>query len=468
MKKNDFQTYVSPFSNRYGSYEMRHLFSQEYKFQTWRKIWLAIAKAQYSAGLLSKKEIDDLEHNRDNLDIKRIYELENETKHDVVAALREYAEKTKIGGGKIHFGATSMDIVDNQESIVVIQAIRLIEEKLIDILEIFAKKINEYADLTCMGYTHLQAAEPTTLGYRFSFYAQDLLIDLRFLRFTTSVYKAKGLKGAVGNSASYKAILEETSESTLEFEDKVMKTLGLSPILISSQVNTRKFDYLILSLLASISSSLAKFAADVRILQSSGFGELQEPFASTQVGSSAMPFKKNPITCEKICSLARYVSSLPMVALSNASLSYLERTLDDSANKRIITAEAMLSVDEILECTKKVLTGIIVYKDKIAFNLSQYSPFSSSESIIIAAVKKGANRQKMHEVLRNISMIAWNDVQKGKKNPFQDLLMEDKVVIRYLDKTEISKLLNVSTHIGDASSRSKKLVNEIRKTLHEK
>jgi adenylosuccinate lyase len=460
---NNFDNYQSVFSWRYGTAEMRALFSEENKIKTWRKIWVALAKAQKEAGLVSAEELEDLEKNESNIDIDRILEIEKETSHDVVSGIREFAEKAKIGGGKIHLGSTSQDIQDNYEALRNHQALNIIEKKLIELLHQFSEKITHYKDVPCMGYTHLQPAEPTTVGYRFAFYGQELLTDLQFLRFVKKIVKGKGLKGSVGTAASYKALLKDSQTTPAQLEEIFLKNLGLEAVLISTQVNPRKYDYFILSVLNSIASSLAKFAFDLRIMQSPGFGEWMEPFGQKQVGSSALPFKKNPLNSEKICSLARYINALPAVALENATNSLLERTLDDSANKRIIMPEAFLTVDEILKTTQKIISGLIVNKSKVEQNLDLYAPFSATEPIIIESVKKGADRQEMHELMREISMKAWKEISEQRPNPMKDLLVKNEVLQKYLDEVKITELLEVRNHVGDAADRAEKLVGEINK-----
>ncbi|MBI2034261.1 MAG: adenylosuccinate lyase [Candidatus Levybacteria bacterium] len=444
---------------------MRKLFSEKHKYELWRKIWVALAEAQHKAGIVSKKELADLQKHRDNINIRRILEIEKEIKHDVVAGIKEFAEHAKVGGGKIHLGATSMDIVDNSDILRIKEGLGLIEEKLVEVLLLFVKKVKQYAKLPCIGYTHLQPAEPTTVGYRFAFYAQDLLIDYEFLQFAKKTIKGKGLKGAVGTSASYLALLKGKTMSAKDLEKEVGRKLGFETVSISSQIYTRKFDYLLLSVLNGISSSLAKFASDLRILQSAGFGEWSEAFGEKQVGSSAMPFKKNPISSEKICSLARYLAALPEIALENATLSHLERTLDDSANRRIIIPEAFLAVDEILETTKSLLTGLYVNKSRIAYNLSCWAPFAATESILIEGVKRGANRQDMHETLREISLVAWKAIQKGEQNPMQQLLIQNKEITKYISSKQLKELLSVKAHLGDAPQRALLLVKRIERQV---
>ncbi|KKP51502.1 MAG: Adenylosuccinate lyase [Candidatus Roizmanbacteria bacterium GW2011_GWA2_33_33] len=464
----DFSTYLSPLTWRYGSDEMRRIFSEKHKYELWRKIWVALAEAQHQVGLVNKEELDDLKKNERNIDIEKIFEYEKDTKHDVVAAIKEFAEKAKIGGGKIHLGATSMDVVDNADMVKIQEALEIIEKKVITILNLLANKIEEYADYPCLGYTHLQPAEPTTVGYRLAFYAQDLLTAYEFIQFAKKTIKGKGMKGAVGTAASYKELLKDLPAqagktiSVDQLENKVMKSLGIDAALISGQVYPRLFDFIVLNGLVTVTSALAKFAGDLRILQSPLYGEWSEPFGKKQVGSSAMPFKKNPISSENICSLARFVATLPQVASENASLSYLERTLDDSANKRIVIAEAFLTTDQILITAEKIISGLVINRDRISFNLRQYASFAASESIILEAVKNGADRQEMHEVLRINSMIAWTDIQNGKKNPMMQLLLNDKLVSKYLNKNQLEKLMEVENHIGDVPERAKKLVKIIR------
>ena len=461
MKSFDFSTYISPFTWRYGSDEMRTIFSEQHKYQLWRKIWVALAEVQYKLGLVSQKEYRDLKQEEKNIDINRIAELEKETKHDVVAAIKEFAEKAKIGGGKIHLGATSMDVVDNADMMRMKEALQLIEIKIKKTLFLFSRLIEKYAAFPCIGYTHLQPAEPTTVGYRLAFYAQDLLGVLEQLHFIEKTIKGKGMKGAVGTSASYAHLLKNSNTLPTHFEAQVMKRLQLQSVLISSQVYPRQFDFIVLSGLASLSSSLSKFAGDLRILQSPNIGEWSEPFGKMQVGSSAMPFKKNPIISENICSLARYGMQLPHIALENAALSYLERTLDDSANKRLIIPEGFLIADQLLISVDNILDGLVINEKRITANLERYAPFAATESILIEAVKKGAHRQEMHEVLKKISMKAWEAVQSGKQNPMAHLLRKNIVVQKYLSEKTINDLLDVFHHIGDAPERSMRLVKII-------
>lgn len=460
MENTDITNYTSPFSWRYGSEKMRYIFSEQNKYKLWRKIWVALARAQHKQGLVSKVELEDLEKNQENIDIKRIWEIEKDTNHDVVAAIKEFAEKARIGGGKIHLGATSMDINDNADTVRISQALELIEDELKVLFNKFAEKIEKYADFPVMGYTHLQPAEPTTLGYRFAFYAQDLLNDLELLQFVKKNLKAKGIKGAVGTSASYVKLAG--LDGAKEMEKSVMDELGLTAGEITNQTAPRKVEFLIGSLLASIAQSLNKFAFDLRVMQSPGFGEWQEPFGKSQVGSSAMPFKKNPIKSEQICSLSRLVVSLSRVTWDNASHMLLERTLDDSANRRIVNPEMFLATDEMLNSAVKIIEGLIVNEQRMSKNLEIYWPFSLTESVILEAVKKGADRQEIHEVCREIAMKAWEQIQEGRDNPMADLLESNDVISKYLKPSEIDQLMDFNCHLGNAPQKCREILTKIK------
>lgn len=459
VPKFDFDTYLSPFTWRYGSKEMRQIFSETRKRLLWRKIWIALAQAQNEAGLVTKEELDDLKKHQDDIDIEKANALEKEIGHDLMAEIKVFASQATIGGGKLHLGATSMDIEDNADTIRYQEALTLIEQELKTLLKVFAEKIEQHKSTVCMAYTHLQPAEPTTLGYRFAFYAQDLLFDLKLLNFVKLNLKGKGLKGAVGTSASYSSLLH--SAGVQNVEDMIMKKLGIEAVTVASQTGPRKIEFFVSILLSSIAQSLYKFAFDVRIMQSPGFGEWQEPFGQKQVGSSAMPFKRNPVKSEQICSLARLVFNLSGVSADNAAHMLLERTLDDSANRRVYLPEMFLAVDTILTSATTILKGLQINQNQIEKNLSIHGPFAAAESILMEVVKKGADRQELHEVLRDLSMQAWGELEKGQQNPLTKLLINDKRITRFLDTSSIEKLLDPKTHTGLATKYCEKLLEEM-------
>ncbi len=450
-----FDDYLSPFSWRYASEEMRGVFSERARRLAWRRIWVALARAQSKAGLVSKQELADIESRAKQIDIARSLAIEEETHHDIVAEVKCFAEQCRVGGGKIHLGATSMDVVDNADALAVKQALGITRERLFALLACFKKKIDYYAGVPCIGFTHLQPAEPTTLGYRFAFYAQDFLSDFNEVDYWLEHYKGKGFKGANGTAAGYVALLAGTKMKFPEFEKLVLDELGLQAFEVTTQTAPRKQDYGVLCALASTAQSLHKFAFDVRFLQTPGYGEWGEPFGKKQVGSSAMPFKRNPIVCEKICSLARFVSALPQVAWGNAALSGLERTLDDSANKRLIMPEAFLATDEILVSGFKVLDGLVVDSKAVSRNLEKYGEFAATEQLLMALVKRGANRQEMHEILREHSLRAWTAAQNGEANPLRAMLAGDKRIAKFLKPSEVQRVMDARTHVGDAPQRAR-------------
>ncbi len=460
MSKFDYATYLSPFTWRYGSKEMREIWSELYKRKLWRKIWVELAKSQQKYGLLTKTEFNDLILHQNNIDIDKAHEIEKEIHHDLMAEIKTYASFAKIGGGKIHLGATSMDIEDNADTLRIKQSLEIVEIKLKNLLREFSKKIKQYKGLPCMAYTHLQPAEPTTLGYRFALYAQDVLIDIKLLDFVKGQLKGKGFKGAVGTSASYLTLLRDSNRVT-EMEKEIMKNLGIDAVDISSQVTPRKIEYFIACFLSAVAQTLHKFAFDVRIMQSQGFSEWQERFSQKQVGSSAMPFKKNPINCEKVCSLARIVFNLSNISKDNACNMLLERTLDDSANRRIYLPEMFLATDEILQSSIGIIEGLLINKKQIKKNLDNYGLFSIIEMVLMEVVLNGGDRQKIHEHLRRLSMRGWEELQRSGKNTIIKLIKKDSIINKYVKKEKIERLLNPEKYIGLAPKKCLDLLKKI-------
>lgn len=457
----DHETYISPLTWRYGSEEMRAIWSESNKRQTMRQVWVALATAQHQAGLVSLEQLTDLRKQVGNIDIDRALALEKVTRHDVMAEIRTYAEQCPTGGGIIHWGATSADITDNVDVIRIRQATLLLARRLKKLLLHFNSRIRETAALPVMAYTHIQPAEPTTLGYRFAFYAQDLLHDYGRMTSLIANLRGKGLKGAVGTQAGFQEILEGTSVDPQEMEAIAMSVLDLPYYPVASQTYTRQQDLHVQQVLAGLAASLHKFALDFRLLQSPSIGEWAEPFAKNQVGSSAMPFKRNPINSENICSLARYLAAMPAVAWDNASQAVLERSLDDSANRRLMQAGSFLIADEILKRSTRIVREMNIDKAAIQKNLARYGPFAATERVLMAMVVAGANRQDGHEWLRQLSHKAWKVVQDGAENPLPNLLLEDERVRQYVNAHEIEGLMDASTYTGTAEARALDMAEEI-------
>jgi adenylosuccinate lyase len=454
-------SYASPFSWRYGRPELRGLFSEHERRRSWRAVWIALARAQERSGLISAAEVAALEAQAGNIDIEAALAIEKEIGHDLMAELRVFASQAGAAGGKLHLGATSMDIEDTVETYRMRRALALLGERLHEVLRAFGVRIVQYADLVCLGYTHLQPAEPTTLGYRLALYAQDLLIDDAQLRDAYAQLTAKGIRGAVGTSASYERLLRGSGRTARDQEEDVLEHFDLGAREVSAQTYPRKLDFLAVSALAGLGASLSKFAADVRILSSPGFGEVFEPFGAKQVGSSAMPFKRNPIMAERIGSLARLLPAHASVLWQNAATNYLERTLDDSANRRTVIPEAFLCADECLGLSLKIVEGLRVDERRIAQNLRAFGPFAGSEAVMMEAVKAGGDRQQLHEVIREASMRAHEALAAGKDNPLPQYLVDDKHLTALLDPAEIRGLLDPNGHIGDAPERARKLAAQI-------
>jgi len=465
MGSADWSRFSSPFSWRYGSEAMRQIWSEEYKRRLWRRIWVALAGVQSEAGLVSPEQVEELRVHQNDIDLERAAAIEAEIHHDLMAEIKTYAEQCPAAGGIIHLGATSMDIEDNADILRIREALDLIREGLVEVLNLLARHIEAEADTPVMGYTHIQPAEPTTLGYRLCQCAQDLLTDLQLLDYIYDTIRGKGFKGAVGTSASYQRLLKKSTLSAREMETRVMERLGIPAVPVSTQTYPRKYDYLVLNLLAGIAQSLHKFALDLRLLQSPSWGELREPFGKRQVGSSAMPFKRNPIIAEGLCSLARYVAALPRIAWDNAALSILERTLDDSANRRAALPEAFLATDEILRRARRILANLQINREAMARNLATYGPFAATETLLMELVAKGADRQEMHERIREHCMAAWQAIEHNKPNPLVDLLAGDDRLRQYLPPARIREVMESGTSVGDAPTRCYEFVSNLRSML---
>ncbi len=460
---NEYETYLSPFTWRYGSNEMRSIWSEAQKRRLWRGIWVALAKVQSDLGMLSADQVADLEAHANDIDVDRSLRIEAEIHHDLMAELRVFAEQCPLGGGALHLGATSTDIEDNADVLRLRQSLDLVIAGLSRLLESIAEKIEIYADTPLIAFTHLQPAEPSTLGYRLAMYAQDLIMDWDNIRRARRQLRGKGFKGAVGTSAAYADLLG--IDRLTEFETRLSVYLELQFFEVTGQTYPRKQDYQVVSVLAGLGASLYKFAFDLRILQSPPIAELSEPFSRQQVGSSAMPFKRNPINAEKMDSLARLLAQMPRLAWDNAAHSLLERTLDDSANRRILLPESFLIVDELLQTATRLVAGLVVNELAMQRNLQHYGPFAAIERVLTAAGKAGADRQMMHEHLRRLSMQAWESVGRGEANPLPDLLARDELLSQFIQHDVIASLLDASRHVGDAPVRARELSRTVRESI---
>jgi adenylosuccinate lyase len=465
MSPFDHTTYLSPFTWRYGSDAMRRLFSERHRRRLWRRVWIALARAQAAAGIVTAAQVADLEAHVDDIDLDQALAREAVTRHDVMAEIQTFAAQCPVGGSILHLGATSMDVVDNAEVLRQRQALDLILARLADLIRLLADRCEHDAETPIMGYTHLQPAEPTTLGYRLAQTLQDLLLDWEELLRVRGRLKGKGFKGAVGTLAAFAQLLADRGMTAAELERLALADLGLEAYPVTTQTYPRKQDWLVLNALAGLGGTLYRFAFDLRLLQAPAWGEWSEPFAAGQVGSSAMPFKRNPITAEKIDSLARYLAVLPQVAWHNAAHSLLERTLDDSANRRSLIPEAFLLADELLLAARHLVAGLVVWPTAMARHLATYGIFAASERLLMEAVKAGGDRQHLHEVIRRHSLEAWNAVQEGRPNPLAALLAAEPEFNRLLPVERIRELLDASAYVGEAPLRARALAAQARAVI---
>lgn len=460
-----YKQFLSPFTWRYGSKEMRQVWSEEHRRRLMRRIWVALARAQAQAGLVTPEQVADLEAHQDQVDLERAVEIEKRIRHDVMAEVLTFTEQAPLGGPILHLGATSMDILDNADALRLRQALEIILGKLADLLATLADQIARRAGQACMGWTHLQPAEPTTVGCRLALYGQDLLADYQDLQRVCANLRGKGIKGAVGSAASFAQLLDGTGVTPAQLEAQVMAELGLEAFPIAGQTYPRRQDWQVLIALAGVGASLYRFAFDLRFLQSPPIGEWSEPFGRDQVGSSAMPFKRNPIKAENIDSLARFLAALPRIAWDNAAHCLLERTLDDSGNRREVLPAAFLAVDELLRSAGRLIPDLHVDDGTVAANLERYGTFAATERLMMELVKAGASRQEMHELIRQHSMAAWEEVRAGRANPLADTLAGDPNVLQYIPAERVRALLDATGYVGDAPERARALAQRIRDAL---
>lgn len=455
-----YDTYLSPFTFRYGSEKMRRIWSEEYKRLLLRRVWVALATSENKAGLVSDAELSDIKAHQNDIDIKRALEIESDIHHDLMAEIKTYAEQCKIGGGKIHLGATSTDALDNAEAVRLQEAKVLILTTLKNCIKDLDILIDEYGDIPCMAYTHLQSAEETKLSHRFSLWKESLIEAYRIMQ--NLKIRGKGFKGAVGNYSSYDALYKDKKVNgkpytAIDAEKDALSLLGIEAFDITTQVYPRFQDMEIMSAISLTAAVSSKIAFDIRLLQSSPFDELAEGFSKNQVGSSAMPFKKNPINAEKINSLARFVHSLEESSFENTVGSALERSLDDSANRRLFLPEGFLATEEILLTLHKVLTSIKINKNNIIFNKNKFGVFSRTEGLLMAAVKKGGNRQELHERIRELALKAKDEMNKTGVNPLKSLILNDEIFSHLFTQDEITEIFEKEPELPSLEKRVKSI-----------
>lgn len=426
---NDLKQYQTPLASRYASQEMSYLFSPHFKYTTWRKLWVALAKGQKALGLpITDSQIQAMQAAVDQIDIVKAEAHEKTFHHDVMAHIHAFAEKCPEAKGIIHLGATSCYVTDNTDLIQIREALKLIRNKIIQVLRHLHPFASEYANLPCLSYTHLQPAQPTTVGKRACLWIQDLLIDLKDVEHLLNAIPFLGVKGATGTQASFLSLFNGNHQHVHELESYVAKEMGFSHVFpISGQTYTRKQDIRILNALSSFAASAHKFATDLRLL--AHLKEIEEPFAEKQVGSSAMPYKRNPMRSERICGIARFLMSLQANPLYTEATQWLERTLDDSSNRRLCIPEAFLSADAIVNLLCHITAGMHVYPTMITKHLNEELPFLVTEPILMEAVKRGKDRQEVHERLRTHSLEAMRSLkEEGKLSDLIERIAQDKAI----------------------------------------
>ncbi|MDY6064930.1 MAG: adenylosuccinate lyase [Finegoldia sp.] len=463
--ERDVNVYQNPLTSRYASYEMSHLFSDQVKFQIFRLLWTELARAEMELGLdISQEQVNELEANIDNIDFERAAEWEKELRHDVMAHVKTYGEVATHAKGVIHLGATSNFVKDNADIIIMRKALELVENKLAILIKHLSDFALEYKDMPTLGYTHLQPAQLVTVGKRACLWIQDFAMDLEEVLMRKNNLKLRGIKGTTGTQASFMELFDNDEEKVRTLEDKLVKRLGFEKaVSVTGQVYPRKIDFQVLEALSSIGQSAHKMTNDIRILQSRK--EIEEPFGKNQVGSSAMAYKRNPMRSERVASLAKYLMSL----LSNTQMveatQWFERTLDDSANKRISIAEAFLATDAILEILINLTDGLVVYPKQIKAHVDEELPFMATENIMMEAVKRGGDRQEIHEKIRQYSMMASRRVkEEGLDNNLLELLAQDDDF--NLSKEDLHKLLDANLYIGRAPAQVEEFIgNDIKALL---
>jgi len=459
-RRHCMKNYHSPFSERYSSQEMKYLFSPEKKFRTWRRLWVALAESEKELGLkITQEQIDELKSHMDDVNYDVAEEMEAIIRHDVMSHVYAYGIQCPKAKGIIHLGATSCYVGDNTDLIIMREALDLIKKKLINVISVLRSFAEEHKDLPTLGYTHFQPAQPTTVGKRATLWMQDLVMDVEDLDYITENYKLLGSKGTTGTQASFLELFEGDFRKCEKLDSLIAKKMGFRDCFaVSGQTYPRKTDSRITSLLSGIAKSSHKSSNDIRLLQH--MKEIEEPFEKKQVGSSAMAYKRNPMRCERIAALANYMISDAVNPAITASTQWFERTLDDSANRRISLAEGFMAVDGILELYYNVASGLVVYPKVIRSHLEAELPFMATENILMDAVTAGGDRQALHEKIRVHSMEAARNVKEnGRLNDLLERIAGDSSF--GMSKEDLEKLMDPKKFIGCAPEQTDVFLMEI-------
>ena len=458
--------YVSPLSERYASKEMQYIFSQDMKFKTWRKLWIALAETEMELGLsqngqpvITQEQIDELKAHAEDINYDVARAREKEVRHDVMSHVYAYGQQCPKAAGIIHLGATSCYVGDNTDIIVMTEALKLVKKKLVNVIDRLADFAGKYKDLPTLAFTHFQPAQPTTVGKRATLWAQEFCLDLEDLDYVLSTMKLLGSKGTTGTQASFLELFDGDQETIDKIDPMIARKMGFEKCYpVSGQTYSRKVDTRVCNVLAGIAASAHKMSNDIRLLQH--LKEVEEPFEKSQIGSSAMAYKRNPMRSERIASLARYVMIDALNPAITSATQWFERTLDDSANKRLSIPEAFLAVDGILDLCLNVVDGLVVYDKVITKHLMSELPFMATENIMMDAVKMGGNRQELHEKIRELSMEAGANVKReGRENNLLDLIAADPSF--NMSKEDLLKTMDPARYIGRAPLQVEKFLKEV-------
>ena len=455
----DHSIYQNPLCTRYASKEMQRAFSDEKRFRLWRKLWIALAESEMELGLgIEPGQVAEMKKYADDIDYDLAESYEKEVRHDVMAHVKTFGAQAKSAMPIIHLGATSCFVNCNSEIIMMDEALDIVRRKLVNVMEKLKNFALKYKDLPTLGFTHLQPAQLTTVGKRATLWLQDLEMDYLDLADLKSHVKLRGVKGTTGTQASFLELFDGDEEKVKELERRVVRKMGYEKVYgVTGQTYPRKFDYNVLCVLSQIAQSAYKFSNDIRLLQN--MKEIEEPFEKNQIGSSAMAYKRNPMRCERIGSLARYVLSLPVNSAVTSSTQWLERTLDDSANRRIVNAQAFLAVDAILNIYMNVAENLVVYEKVIAKHIRAELPFMATENIMMECVKAGGNRQELHERIRVLSMEAGKKVkEEGGENDLLDRIRGDDMFKAVHDR--LDEILDANKFIGRAPSQTAEFIRD--------